>query len=472
MNNKILAAVAAAVMVTSAIGVYLLTSGGNTGNDDNNGNGLSSDMFKDYRAEFGDSVSLGIMNGASSNTQARDSGAGGSDILGNGGPSGNQEQKNRLVGIDDEENISEIWFSKIGISDDGRPNVITQDDLKAQIDKLHITKDFIYFSVTTRALCSDCHMYHSDGYGNCYIYSANSSYSREQYDRSGYQSNAEVQSFLIDRQSKNVYSLANMVYIYYLDENLITGKTIIGYHDIYGYPIFSAISVYLLTVEDGQIKFTDMVPNKNINVVRGLMDKNGIIFIANDTVDAIANGVVMCRLQSYLGNNDFTKSSDGNVYKTKGKLKVFSAELMDWIDPDLSQHMSIRAGDEHIVTKNEKIYRFNWSSYFVWDNDRSIFSDSPQRVFFLDENAVCLNEGSLYAYITASADTDTVKVPIAENIQRMEFKRDKLMAYKELVDGTATYEVYFDLTGVPQLDLVSEVIYHMNIIIIKPLFGI
>ena len=430
MNTKVLAIAVAAIMVMAAVGVYLLVS--NKGGDDS---GLSPDMFKDYRAEFGDSVSLGIVNDTSLNTQSSVSGNGGSNTLGSSSLGEQEDKKNRLVGIDDNDNMSEVWFSKITMSDDGRPNVITQDDFKAQVDKLHITRDLIYFTLTVRAICSDCNKSYSGNYQHyCYTDPMNSFYSRDHYDRSGYESDKETQSFVIDRQNKYVYSLAEIPHIYYLDENLITGKTIVGYSDG-GYPIFSDLSVYLLTTEEGQIKFTDMVPNKNIYVKRGMMDKDGTVFIVNNTMDTIANGVVMIRPHDYWASNDgFNKGSDGKVYNT-GELKVFSTELMDWVAADTSERVLIWEGHVYTIIKNEKIYTItsspsNYKSYSVRDNAGGLFFDHPQYVFFLDENAICLNDGSLYAYITANATTDCVKIPIAENIQRMEFKGNKVIAYK------------------------------------------
>ena len=473
MNVKILAIVVAAVMVTAAVGAYLLISNNNSGNK---GKGLSSDMFKDYRAELGNSVSLGIVNDTPLNAQPASLGTGGSEFLGSDTLGDEEEKKNRLVGIDDEGNLTEIWFSKIGISDDGRPSVMTQDDFNAQIDKLHVTKDFIYFTVTARDVCPDCHRSYQ-GTHYCYTYPMDSFYSREYYDQSSYESNKETQSFLIDRQNRNVYSLAEIPIIDYLDEKLVTGRTITGYSG--GHPIYSAVSVYLLSVENGNIKFTDLVPNKNINVKRGMMDKNGTVFIVNDTINAVVNGVVMCNLKDiFWKNNDgFVKGSDGNVYMTAGELKIFSTGSMDWTAPDLSKHVSVWIGNERMITKNERLYRIVCSfsdrpSYYVWDDTDAIYYDGPVRLFLLDETVICLNDGSLYAYDTGSAATSLIKEPIAENIKNMTFIGSKVIAYKELIDGTSIYEVYADRAGVLHCDLVSEVVYDPIVIIIKPLFSV
>jgi len=487
MNTKILAIAVAAVVVAAGLGIFFLVSGpdggsGGNGNDPDTSFEMSSDMLKGYRAELGGSVSLGIVNDVSNNATPAASSSAGPVALGNS-PLGDQDnKKNRLVGIDGDDNVSEIWFSKIEVSDDGRPNVITQDDLNAQIDKLHVTKDFIYFSLTTHHICPDCHVSYNYGHNYCPSQPMNSYYSRDYYDRSGYYSDDSSQCFVIDRQSNNVYSLAEIPVIYYLDENLITGMTVVGHYG--NAPVYSAVSVFMLTIENGELKATDMVPNKNIRVLCGMMNKDGTVIIANTTANAIDGNVVLC-IDSYNmegASYGVVKGSDGNVYKNEYELKVFDSATMQWVVPDLSLRVSIWTHNEYITTGNGEVYRMNGGKnsahYSVWhyvtlSDGNTVFTSKhhnwPNQLYRIGDIPVCLYNGALYAYYTSSAATSDVTVPLADNIMNMEVIGGKVIAYEELVAGTVIHEVSADPSGTLNCNIVDEIVYDRNFFIIKPL---
>ncbi|MDR0334888.1 MAG: hypothetical protein LBH69_03280 [Methanomassiliicoccaceae archaeon] len=494
MNVKIVAIAAVAIVIVAGLGFFFLVKSpdnnskdGNDGEDGEDSNdSLDPDMLKGYRAELGGSVSVGIMSVLPQSTQSAASKAAGPVLLGDD-PQDDQDMRNRLISVDDDGNISEVLFTKIEVSDDGRPNVIMQGDLDAQIDKLHVTKDFIYFTMTINPICPDCHVSYNAGHTYCPDQPMNSYYSRDYYDRSGYNTTDDTLSFVIDRQSKNVYSLADIPIIHYLDENLITGMTMVG--EINGIPIYSAVSVFKLTIEGDHIVITDMVPNKNIRVLCGMVNNDGTIIVANTTMDAADSNVVLCKDDYYYAegvSNSFVKGSDGNIYKmTAGALKVFDTATMKWADPNLSLHVSIWTANEYILINNGEMYRMNcgnssYRSYSVWEyvTDASSgdtvlsdkFHDPVKELYRIGETPVCLKDGSLYAYVTASAATSTDKVPLAGNILRMEVIGGMLIAYEERVSGTVTHEVYLDEDGDPQCDIISEIVYDRNLFIIKPLF--
>jgi hypothetical protein len=462
MKKKIFAIAAIAIMVTASVCVYLSVQDNSPDKIDY---ALGSDMFKDYRAELGDSVSLGIVNDTSLNAQPAMLDIGRPDVLGSGSSRGNEDnKKNRLVGIDEKENMFEIVFKKIVVSNDGRPDVIMQDDFNAQIDKLYVTKDFIYFNLITH-----------DSYRceNPY-YPFSRDYLLEMYDQSYYTSDGKnSESFVISRQNNQIYSLAELPHIEYIDENIVwsinNGRS----------------TVYLLTIEEGQLVLTDLVPNANISIEQCMVNKDGIIFIKNDTINETVNNIVY-----FISAADYKfdwyfdmmlKGSDGNVYIACGA-QMFDTETMSWIVTDLSNNVTLRCSIFQSFLKNDGIYTIQYSyhgysigTFYLDDDGQYYFAYNyfdTKAVCFIGENVLCLDAGRVYVYYTTSGECNVKAYLGIENIKRIELRGNTLMAFEERIDGTVTYEIYTDQNGVVDYALISEVIYDTNIIVIKPLFGI
>ncbi|MDR2866796.1 MAG: hypothetical protein LBV13_05300 [Methanomassiliicoccaceae archaeon] len=439
-------------MVMAGVCVYLTLN-----SDDDRDSLFGPDMFKGYYAELGNSVSLGIINDYSLNAAVGHPGALKMSVLGDDGDQG--EKKNRLVGIDEEGNMFEVVFKKIEVADDGRPNVVMQDDFEAQIDKLYITKDFIYFNIVTHETSRQSYSYNNFSF----------EYYSKNYDQRDYISNGiDSESFVISRQNNHVYSLAAMPQIGYIEDDIL----------VWGY----RASAYQLSVEGDQLILTNLVPNVNIWVQQIMVNEDGIILIRNDTRNEIVGNIVYFTApDDYRSNRDeyyeMVKGNNGKVYMGYGE-QMFDTGTMSWIVPDPSEYVTIPAPSYYTIIKNNEVYTVQYE-YLVcyyragtvdleWPGFKLDYQDY-KAVCLVGEAVLCLDAGQVYVYYTASGEGRT-KVNLGiESIQRIEMQKGTLVAFAERIGGTVTYEIYMDENGVVSYEQIDEIVYDGKVIVIKPL---
>jgi len=132
---------------------------------------LSSNMFDGFRVVFPDDTShLGLV----------------------------RRSPQMLTAFDPDGSGTQVYFVS---RYDENDNVITQTQIEAEFGKLYITAEFVYFTMTTQETTRVV---------GC-----------EEYDRTKFVSDASTQSFLIDRENNNIYSLAIFSEIYRIYRNTI-----------------------------------------------------------------------------------------------------------------------------------------------------------------------------------------------------------------------------------------------------------
>ena len=153
---------------------------------------------------------------------------------------------------------------------------VTQEQIEGSPLKVYVTDSFIYLA-----------------YGYDYflsIDSQNPSYNQTYYRRD--------RNFVIDRTDGMLYSMDEV------DEFVVVSGNIIRDGE-YTYSTF-----YSLEIEDGALKITDLLPNKNIPALDAAEDKFGNIYVQTEGYEGKTNGVVY-------GTNYFYTGDDGYVYETE-----------------------------------------------------------------------------------------------------------------------------------------------------------
>ncbi|MDR1094218.1 MAG: hypothetical protein LBL66_08745 [Clostridiales bacterium] len=184
---------------------------------------LSADMFKGYKVDFSDATAIGISEGKSSGSAKVSANIYNSLASANAQSSATGSGKNKLITVDAENAAREVVFKQI----DGDKE-IEQDDIKnAEIDKVYATDNFVYFSLTTGRI--------------------DRSGTDIKYDQTNYRSNGKYyQSFVVDRATDKVYSLAEIGYITFIENNIVQTDD----------------TFYALSIVGENAVFTDLYPIK------------------------------------------------------------------------------------------------------------------------------------------------------------------------------------------------------------------
>ena len=439
------------VIVFVIFGSALLASCG-CGNSNNGNIALSKTMFAGYKASIGSAVALGIVNTSQSSIQASST----SVVRAS---SANDEKKNKMIAVAEDNKYEEIIFERV-IPQYNEKDTITQDEIKAEFDKLYITELYVYFTLTINT-----------------VHRTESS----DYDQEEYISDSRTQSFLIDRVNGHVYSLAALGNISFIEGNFVR----VGGN------------WYHLAIEQDQIKFRDLVPNKNVTVNKVQIDKNGIIFVENSSINQITDDVIY--YTQGLGGYGYSLGSDGNFYRLQTynggpfytEAYVFNGT--SWELPDFSAVIYIPGTiwqNDGLLIKNGKVYAAAGNTYYVLKGEvnegvfcisyinpddyygsavHSYSDGNFDKIYIVDENVHCLVNGEVFVYITDLDETTKKTTSILQNISSVEIYKDYCLYIKQESDGTKKYKVYVESNEVI-CNLVSSELYNPNIIIIKPLF--
>lgn len=270
--------------------------------------------------------------------------------------------------VDAEGNPSEGVEYTVKYEGVGEEVIVTQDEINGEIDKLYVVGGYTYISFVpqgTSQRANNLSRFDDDGIAL--------------YDKGGYNSGKERQSFVIDNATGYVYAIKN----FSIDS---INRGIIISNNIY----------YDMTVsENGELTFTQIVMNETLRIYDIFKDKYGYKYVKNDYLDAYdeANktlyytkyeymltreGVVIYYQESYIGS-----SAGGSYYV--GALEKINADFSrSSISNDEVYHLNltIRCFDwnyKAIIIENGYLYAYktqeNAYSYFLRINTETLEKD-------------------------------------------------------------------------------------------------
>lgn len=188
-----------------------------------------------------------------------------------------------------ENTITKVTFKKSTIVDenvyDSQGNLIdsnrtiTQEEIPAQINKLHVNSDYMFMQFVALVNKSgDYHYYEGDQLKWEYVdlrpdelvYDENGI---SEYDLTNYYSSALSQSFVVDLKNGFIYKISDINILKICDENVV--------QDVNG-------NFYKMTINaNNELTFTDIMPNKDVSINNVVTDKYGYIFVANSNINSV-----------------------------------------------------------------------------------------------------------------------------------------------------------------------------------------
>ena len=413
---------------------------------------FDSKMLKDYKVNLNNSASLGIANkssvtGTSANVSASVRNA-----------SQDEEKRNYLVSIDNNDNVQDVVFYK------GNKQ-LAQNQIPAQIDKLKVTKDFTYISFTTKEI--DPNVRIKDNL----------------YDNRDYLCDKTTQSFVIHNETGKIYSLAeisdNIVYLY---RNIIRE---------------SNDKLYILSIENGNLIATNPIKNPNLNVSNLSIDKYGTIFIINTLADEVSDNCVYLYSDighSFLDGKFHCMSPDGIMYyfEESGDL-VYGSHIREKIK--VKQFDANKTLVD--VPENATVYFNLWPELYIIKNDYLLYSPmigqciqlalknedgdfvhkeleivDNARFYFANGEAYSFDHinKTLYHYTVniSGSNYSLSKTNILTCSEVLEGE-DYIYAYQEGVTGLKKYKIYVQ-NGNVVTELVNNLIFgETEIIVVQPL---
>lgn len=221
----------------------------------------------------------------------------------------------------------------------GEEITITQDEINGEIDKLYIMNGYTFISFVPRGISQR---------------PENSKMEYDEkgiaiYDKTGYFSNAERQSFVIDNTTGLVYLIKN-IEIEKIENNLIIISNKI--YDMY-------------VADNGELNFVTVVKNETLTIYHYFKDKYGNKYILNDFLNAVdtENSTIYYtnKLEYLYSDQDIVihrhiNEDDG---KTTAILKISSALKEE--DISLSDQFYF---DQYTVIKDSWLYiTYNYGNY-------------------------------------------------------------------------------------------------------------
>lgn len=220
---------------------------------------LSAQMFDNARVELGDTERIGIVVEEEEDPEL----------------TGTTTERSYIVSFNEDGTFDKITFLFTSTDEysDGTYRV-TQEQIEANPVKLYVTDSFIFLAYRTGMI---------------------SDYEKEYPDYEiTYDSNDE--NFVIDRVTGKLFSLKEIKRFRVVSNSVVKCST-------------PATNYYRLSVEDGALTVTDLLPNKNIEARFVVEDKFGNCYVQTDSYNGKEGNVVY-------GINYFYTGNDGYVYGT------------------------------------------------------------------------------------------------------------------------------------------------------------
>ena len=179
---------------------------------------------------------------------------------------------------------------------------LTQEEIPAQINKFYATENFLFmqFVFVRQAKANDMlmiddrsgHYYFRDSFDSQddsytevrpddFVYDENGI---TEFDRTGYRNSEYVKNFVVDRATGYIYQIENFNIDGVVNTNIVGVKTIsVGLDGTKLFRYYYKISLS----PEGELLFTDVMPNREVCVEGVETDKYGYTFVWNDTINLI-----------------------------------------------------------------------------------------------------------------------------------------------------------------------------------------
>lgn len=405
----------------------------------------------------------------------------------------------RVTFIKNTEVIEDVYDKNGDLIDSNRK--ITQDELDAQINKIFTTKQYTYIQFVPLVESAGEYPYkdtngniqyeHVDLRPDSMVYDE---YGVSEFDTTGYFSNNLTASFVIDNSTGYIYKIENL----YIKE-FVNGLVKDDNGNYYS----------ISTDFEHNIVFTDLVPNKDIEVYNVFLDNYGWTLVINSELSYKDSAKKI--IYSTINNSEWLYDSDGNIYLWSNYdfIGPYVADKMvngEWVE---FENTGIIKGLKQLVAdippsaipvgmyKNFSLYSF--SSYLAYNSKKHCGIIVPNAVcYWLDDNydtVIASYSGGLYykkinlndyleiedTFITLEVITeDEIKqfIYLGYGLNRLEedyymtVGEDKYKVnnvfYNIGLNKTTYYRILKTATGVELVEITSKS-YTDNVFIFQPI---
>lgn len=377
---------------------------------------------------------------------------------------------------------------------------LTQEEIPAQINKFYATENFLFmqFVFVRQAKANDMlfeeggHYYLNDytvRYGEYtevrpddLVYDENGI---TEFDRTGYRNSEYVKNFVVDRATGYIYQIENF------NIDVVFNTSIVGVDD--GTESFRYYYYRISVNPEGELLFTDVMPNREVWVHGVETDKYGYTFVWNDTINLIDK------------ENKIYYFTDGDEYFIDDAQEVYQCDtnypyisVMVNGEPQKYNNDKVLSGLRRIGREKDEMYMGSMGNY------KGMFVDyqgrignalwCPDNVRWLGNNFLtstllyCDDDGGLYYKIIdieSCIESPVVLTPsdfqkISEDVGKLEnvefydmkvgksFVRVKDAFTAKTPTGTKCYKAVKNGDKV-ELKLLQDKEYTQNVFIFQPL---
>ncbi|MDR1093420.1 MAG: hypothetical protein LBL66_04655 [Clostridiales bacterium] len=414
---------------------------------------ISRDMFENYVAPITDAVSVGIAKSDKNSADADDA---------------KQTSKSFFVTFDENGDIERVVFR--AKKQNGEEQTISQENINGEIDKMYVSGEFVFIRYSK---------FVSSGGGDPRDIDPD-------YDKKDYACDSDRQSFAVHKSTGKVYSLSalNASVLNIEDGNIVlvcTEQTNTSLLNTY----------YSLSVSDGNLVFTDIVPNKNIYISKVHVDKFGHVFVKNDKSTEVIGDYI------YYISDNVVKGSDGFTYEYTDNLWAYTLNYYNAnkqlvkVPNDRKVYLekgyygNLMVAGRYIFTLDYFLhvsYDDGDGLYKSWGSLYPTYSNSlvvSNELFLLAENQdsslalIYYNLSSIntpptdYVWYVGSPYLSDVRPVLTVSSARVQ--NDVIYAVVESVMGQKTYAVTIDGNKEIHTEMLSDIGYERSVITIQAL---
>lgn len=364
---------------------------------------------------------------------------------------------------------------------------ITQDEIDAQINKLYVTEKYMFMQFIPLVFESGNYNYYDgDVLKSEYLEVRPTSLTFDlngasDFDSKNYYSSSLSQSFVIDNMTGYIYKLENFKINSIIDTDIVKDND---------------NNFYKMSIgNDGSLIFTDLMPNKDIQIANAITDKYGFTFVYNGVIDQIdTDNKIIYTKNRYLYDENKTVYSTDSMFKiqkacingnwqdvdsdlTCQKLTYFTTSSSDYLRgyyrgkgiSNFIVHSSDAGGIIGMVDSITLSYDITVAKW--WDNESVITSKDNfvyAKVFNLDE---CYNTHQIF---NLESFTKISEEPLYKYSDKYyinvgsDKKQIDNVYYKNTLTGTSYYQLVRN-GDTFELHLLEDKNYTQNIFIFQPI---
>lgn len=417
---------------------------------------LSAQMFENARVELDGAENIGIIVEEEEDPEL----------------TGTTTERSYIVSFNEDGTFDKITFLFTSTDEysDGTYRV-TQEQIEGNPIKLYVTDTFIFLAYRTGMM---------------------SDYEKEDPDYE-ITYNSSDENFVIDRATGKLFSLKE------LTRFRVVSNSVVEYSN-------PASNYYRLSVEDGALTVTDLLPNKNIEARFVVEDKFGNCYVQTDSYEGKEGNVVYGMNLFYTGNDGYVYEmtedivmaySLGNTYLLRRYGSDGNVE-QNWSADTIIRFYSWRDIADtaaYIMLMGNEVYVFRPDSgdlYYFWYGERTDAGTvvSKEYLWYMD-GAVPVAPGMIAAYATYGTGQsdqiwyyDMTEKYIDDRVESrnqgyicdrgiLYTEGNKAFVRMEEAMGTTIYELVLTTgeDGDPSVEakLYLEIVYQAEVVTIQPL---